>query len=293
MKVRLEEMLPAEVEHLVAQFPVAYVPFGTLEWHGYHLPLGLDALKAHELCLRAAARSGGAVVPPTYWAIAGMPHPWTVQVETPIIERLMEAVFEQLTHLGFRVIMAVTGHYGLEQMVSLKRAAHTVMRRSASLIFPAAEFEVVTDRGYAGDHAAKWETSLLWAVRPDLVELDRLGQDRTEPPEGVLGEDPRDHASQELGEEITDVIVERLALVAERLAHRTPPLERARYLETLGCQLMLLEPVVAQGRRLPVTRRVSPDQTVYRQFLDLFWRGEYQSALALWDELDHSMRERE
>ena len=40
--------------------PVAYLPLGTLEWHGLHNPVGLDALKAHALAVRCA-RSGGGV----------------------------------------------------------------------------------------------------------------------------------------------------------------------------------------------------------------------------------------
>ena len=49
-----EELKPAEMEELVSAAPIAYVPSGTLEWHSAHLPLGLDALKAHGLCTLAA-----------------------------------------------------------------------------------------------------------------------------------------------------------------------------------------------------------------------------------------------
>ena len=76
-KVRFEEMLPHEMEAAVAAFPVAYVPFGSLEWHGKHLPLGNDTLKAHLLLCQVAERYGGVVVPPTYWGFLGAWHPWT------------------------------------------------------------------------------------------------------------------------------------------------------------------------------------------------------------------------
>jgi creatinine amidohydrolase/Fe(II)-dependent formamide hydrolase-like protein len=38
-----------------------YVPFGLIEWHGRHLPLGNDALKAHGILVKAAERAGGVV----------------------------------------------------------------------------------------------------------------------------------------------------------------------------------------------------------------------------------------
>ena len=93
-----EELKPAEMEALVSATPLAYLPSGTLEWHSAHLPFGLDALKAYELCKRAAAQSGGVVVPPTYWAIGGMPHPWTMRLEMDLVERLFTAIYEQLGH---------------------------------------------------------------------------------------------------------------------------------------------------------------------------------------------------
>ena len=45
-KVKYEELLPHEFEEALRQFPVAYVPVGSLEWHGRHLALGNDTLKA-------------------------------------------------------------------------------------------------------------------------------------------------------------------------------------------------------------------------------------------------------
>jgi creatinine amidohydrolase len=66
-KFRYEELLPHELADALRQFPVAYVPAGSLEWHGRHLALGNDTLKAYGILLRTAKRYGGVVVPPTYW----------------------------------------------------------------------------------------------------------------------------------------------------------------------------------------------------------------------------------
>ena len=50
-RYKYEEMLPLEFEEAVRQMPVFFVPTGLLEWHGDHLPLGQDALKAYGICL--------------------------------------------------------------------------------------------------------------------------------------------------------------------------------------------------------------------------------------------------
>jgi creatinine amidohydrolase len=64
MKIRYEEMTPREFLEAVEKMPVFIVPTGLLEWHGDHLPLGQDALKAHGICLRVAEKLGGGIVLP-------------------------------------------------------------------------------------------------------------------------------------------------------------------------------------------------------------------------------------
>ena len=67
VKVQYEEMLPHEVVAARTACPVAYLPVGTLEWHGVHNPVGLDTLKARALCVRAAEEFGGVAMPALWW----------------------------------------------------------------------------------------------------------------------------------------------------------------------------------------------------------------------------------
>jgi creatinine amidohydrolase len=60
-----------------------------------------------------------------------------------------------------------------------------------------------------GDHAGKNETSLMLVLRPDLVNLDQLPQDREKWPLGVRGEDPRE-SSYEYGQEILSATLDAL-----------------------------------------------------------------------------------
>src|SRR6478736_6625150 len=63
-----EQLLPAEIESIFARTPVAYLPWGALEYHGKHAAVGLDGLKAHGLCVELAKAAGGLVLPPVYIA---------------------------------------------------------------------------------------------------------------------------------------------------------------------------------------------------------------------------------
>lgn len=267
VKVKYEELFPQEMEEIMAKTPIAYLPLGNLEWHGPHLSLGNDGLKAHEICLRAAEKTGGVVIPPTFWAIGGMRQPWTTRFDADLMERLFYAVFEQLSHVGFKVAIALTGHHDVRQLHSLKKVASKFMYKSGVLVFPVPETELAWDKGYHGDHAGKWETSILWALRPDMVDLNRLEKDLSKPLEGVSGEDPRVQASPQLGEKIVNVIVDRLAQVAKRLLTDTTALERSKFIETLE-----------KHARILAEKPWKLETEEYGHFLDLFWRGRYEEA---------------
>ena len=59
IEVRWERMFPDQLEAAFARSPILYLPYGMCEPHGPHNTLGLDALKAHALCCRAAETGGG------------------------------------------------------------------------------------------------------------------------------------------------------------------------------------------------------------------------------------------
>ena len=51
-----DRMRPEQVKACRERADIAFLPLGSLEWHGVHNPLGLDAIKAHHVCCRAALK---------------------------------------------------------------------------------------------------------------------------------------------------------------------------------------------------------------------------------------------
>lgn len=237
-EVRWEYLRPRDMERRYNACPTVYVPFGSLEWHGYHNPLGVDTIKAHALCLRAARLGGGVVAPGTFWPIGGLPHPWTVRMTEEQVHALAAAIYEQMAHVGFRVVIAVTGHYGIEQVLHIKQAALEVMYRTGLAIYALPEFEVAVDLGYRGDHAAKWETSLIQALFPQLVDMSEA-EPQGQPLDGVGGEDPRLHASAELGERAAELIAQRLSAASTRLLGYTQR-QRSQFIVACAAQVRVL-----------------------------------------------------
>ena len=94
----MQFMRPGQLEAAARKFPAVYVPFGLIEWHGRHLPLGNDALKAHGILVRCAQKHGGVVYPPVYFH-AGFRQEHLVPVLTDLFTRLKRTGF-RVRHRG-------------------------------------------------------------------------------------------------------------------------------------------------------------------------------------------------
>ncbi len=116
--VQMQFLRPRQLERAARDFPVVYVPFGLIEWHGPHLPLGNDALKAHAILVKCAQKHGGVVYPPVYFH-EGFDQSHLVPVLTDL--------FERLKRTGFRVIIGVSGHNVEAQIEMIERALAPVI----------------------------------------------------------------------------------------------------------------------------------------------------------------------
>lgn len=219
-QVQWELMLPAEFRSAQSALPVCFLPLGTVEWHGEHNALGLDAIKAHALCIEAALAAGGGIVhPPLYGGMGGLDKPATVVVEPELAweNTLLRPWLEQLLYefhrQGFRAMILLTGHYGHNQQIVVRETAARMAERLQIPILGTPEYWLAHDVGYLGDHAGIGETSLLWYLQPDLVALNRIDGDPEYGKDGRI----REGSSPQLGKLYADLIVQRLATLAQAM----------------------------------------------------------------------------
>jgi len=194
LDVQMQFMRPAQLEAAIKKFPVVYVPFGLIEWHGRHLPLGNDALKAHGILVKCAEKFGGVVYPPQ-WLHDGFKQEHLV----PVYEEL----FSRLKNTGFRVIIGVSGHNVQGQIDMIDKALEPVMADGTLAGMGLWEVTLSHCEESNTDHAAKWETSNMMFFYPDRVDISELGDGEMvfdmRAPWGIGGLDPRKHASAEAG----------------------------------------------------------------------------------------------
>lgn len=227
-KVRWEEMYPDELRAAQAEYPLVYLPLGLCEPHGPHCALGLDAVKAHELCVRAARRHGGVVAPPFYWHIheSGYHAPWgeemlgnqnTFMTSLPpwVMLRVFLYQLRAVAARGFRAAIVVTGHYGGNEH-DLRLAANVFERHHPMRASAWADHELIDHPKYRGDHAGATETSQLWYLRPDLVDIARLTPESAASNDYAAGANALE-SSRRLGEEIVRSQIERLGVVGGEL----------------------------------------------------------------------------
>ncbi|NND70081.1 MAG: creatininase family protein [Rhodothermales bacterium] len=208
------KLRPAQIDDIRARVSVAYVPWGALEWHSYHNPIGLDGLIAEDLCTSLAKSVGGLVLPPVYVGTdtikVGLGFPHSVEHSQQTVSDLCFQFCEQLAAEGFEVVIVVTGHSGAGHREALGTAvdkARVALPGTVFKLIPA--FDPIEDI-WRVNHAAEGETSLQIAVDSTLVDLSKLPQGRTATLEddGVWGNDPAS-ANQTKGEEIRALFVER------------------------------------------------------------------------------------
>lgn len=219
---RYAELRPDELERVRAAAPAAYLPWGGLDWHGPHLPLGLDGFVAEAVAERAVRRTGGALLPTTSWPAASLPHPASVGISGATLRAVLADVFAGLARGGWRVAVVVNGHYGPAHDLVTMAAAEEAIARHGILALAVPPLALVDEEML--DHGGLWESSVLLATRPDLVDLAALGASPLRTAEsGVIGRDPRNTASPSLGLSALNLALERVIVAVEDLLARGDP----------------------------------------------------------------------
>jgi creatinine amidohydrolase len=247
--MKFHEMTSPELAEVSREATVVVAPIAACEQHSDHLPTFTDALLVTAVAEGVEAQLPAQVLLlPTLWLGASSHHlrfgaTLTVEVDTHVT-----VLCELLTPLldeGFERVLVLNGHGGnidtMHVALRLLRPAHPHRIVTAASYWELAEPELAAlaegPRKTMG-HACEFETSMVLALRPDLVRRDRVRDDppRDEPAlRGLfLGEDMRqrtghgavgypERATPEKGRRFLDAAVGRAAEVVRALLARPLP----------------------------------------------------------------------
>lgn len=164
-------MTSPELEEL--RDPVALWPVGATEPHGPHAPLGTDTLISVGMCERAAERLGDAVVLPALpFGVTryGAAFAGAIGISEATLRAVVLDVAAAVEAQGFRRLVIVNNHFEPEQVATLRAAADEAGALYLDLI-RRRNAERLTDEFKRGScHAGRYETSLVLADAPGLVD---------------------------------------------------------------------------------------------------------------------------
>jgi creatinine amidohydrolase len=167
--VKLEEMSSSELRRTVERGSrTVVIPFGSVEHHGGHLPVGSDALLADFVGETVAGRLD-AVLAPTIrvgYAEQHLSRMGTLSVPADTLRDTASNVAYSLIRHGFRVIALISTHGA--NRPALEESARQLNERHPDVVACAPSGDVGQD---PGQHSGGWLTSVMLAIRPDLVDL--------------------------------------------------------------------------------------------------------------------------
>ncbi|MGA7301616.1 MAG: creatininase family protein [Candidatus Sulfotelmatobacter sp.] len=197
LSVHWEELTAADFrEGIHRSQETCLLPFGILEKHGPHLPLGTDLLDVRYAALHAAEKEYAVVFPEYYFGqIAEARHePGTIAYSREMQLALLQETTDEMARNGCKKVIVVNGHGGNEYL--LPYFAQTQLDKPHDYVVYIFDKRSPDSGGPQKKtsidmHAGESETSKMMIARPDLVHIDRANresgadQHRQNLPEGV------------------------------------------------------------------------------------------------------------
>ncbi|MGA2378008.1 MAG: creatininase family protein [Spirochaetia bacterium] len=209
-EIRYEMMRPAQLRAELERAPLVFLPVAPLEYHGPHLPVGMDPINAAQCALGACRQLGKGVVMPTLFLGTERERPdwileslgfhtgdWVVGMDFPtatwkshyyqehIFGLMVAATLEMLISQGYKAIVIVNGHGAWNQLETLDRLAkHYTHTAGAVVVWKLALPHDVSEKNLAG-HADLVETSLMLHYEKSVFNGQKIVELSALPPRSV------------------------------------------------------------------------------------------------------------
>jgi creatinine amidohydrolase len=232
----IEEMTMTEFEDGLKLTRTVFIPFGSVEEHGPHLPLSTDTIQAYEVGKKAAQLIKIFVAPPVPYGNcrSTICHPGTISISTTTLKGLLKDIVSSLRSHGLRNFIVLTGHAGGAHRMALQDAGEELIAAYSDIRMSiVTEYDLAYSEGKdiietAGDaHAGEIETSRILYSHPSLVK-GRGEKEFPNFPPGLLVRNKRKYwpngvwgdpskASAEKGKLIEEIVVRKVVDLVKRL----------------------------------------------------------------------------
>ena len=133
-------------------------------------------------------------------------------VSDSTFDKMINGIMKQLSRAGFKIVIA----HGHGPSTNYIGSHAQEFKDKYNLLVMNCWGNDSADLCLQCDHAAANETSLMMYLHPELVHLENLPKDTAIWPLGIMGKDPRTHASREYGKAIVDFEVKKMKAVVKK-----------------------------------------------------------------------------
>jgi len=177
---RFEYLSSDEVEEYAKSGKPLLIPIGSVEQHGPHLPVGTDTIIAYEIALKVAKEIDAIVAPPIYYgnsmSMVGMYG--TLSVSPQTLSAYILDLCKSASEIGFKRIIFINGHGGnveaFDIIGHIARCMNLTIIRIDWWIIASQEISEIVGKIA---HADEGETSVMLAVKPELVKMEKAVKD--------------------------------------------------------------------------------------------------------------------
>ena len=184
LSVKWEELTAEDFRTAIQQSKgTCLLPFGILEKHGPHLPLGTDLLNVRYAALHAAGQEFAVVFPEYYFGqiFEAKHEPGTVAYSMELQLKLLQETTDEMARNGCKKVIIVNGHGGNEHLLPYFAQAQMASPRDYVVYVldgersrPGGPAKKSTGVDY---HAGENESSNTLYTHPELTHIDRANRE--------------------------------------------------------------------------------------------------------------------
>jgi len=163
---------------------VCVIPMGIIEKHATQLPLGTDLYEARAAAVMAAEMEYAVVFPPYYVGqiFEAKHQPGTIAYTNDLMWQMLEETCEELSRNGLKKIILLNGHGGSTYFLQFFCQSQLAARKDYIVVLFQGGPDQEIDReinslkkATSDGHAGEEETSMMYFIRPDLVDVSAIG----------------------------------------------------------------------------------------------------------------------
>ena len=184
---QMEELTsPQFVKAVEMSGGVCVIPIGIIEKHATHLPLGTDLYEARASVVMAAQKEYAVVFPPYFVGqiFEAKHQPGTIAYSNDLMWKMLDETCQELSRNGLKKIILFNGHGGSTYFLNYFCQSQLGTRKDYIVVLfqggpdEAMDLQISSlKKAKLDGHAGEEETSMMYFIRPDLVDTEAMGME--------------------------------------------------------------------------------------------------------------------